>query len=195
MAGRKRPLEQLPVVLGAVTALIGAVTAFILAWHSLFPASDRGERKAASQQSSSRGVQADPPQEQVQNVIGAIPEASERAPLVTTSERQRTSESHRTPTAPIAPPRRVHGESASGTESLPQEVWRRAVVSSTRIEIYLRRSPSEDAPVLRRVTPKDVLHINGPKDGWWLAQLPSGERGYVKDDGFITIIEDQASPR
>jgi hypothetical protein len=191
MAGRKKPLEQLPVLLGALTALIGAVTALILAWHSLFPSPVPSRSRDPVSQVSSRGSpEAAESRPQADNHAETFLRPIEASQPTVASVPQPSSNVGATHRARDIQSRGRGPATAAGVESRPEQNWRRAVVSSARIEIYLRQRPSDDAPALRRVTPKDVLHITGPEDGWWLAQLPSGERGYVKDDDFITVISE-----
>lgn len=68
---------------------------------------------------------------------------------------------------------------------------RRAVPLPSARQLRLRSAPSEDAPVVRLISPDEVFRV-APRNGdWWPARLSGGDEGFVAHR-WIRVIDEEA---
>jgi hypothetical protein len=164
-------MEHMPAILGGVAAVIAAVAAVITAWPK-----PRDSETAAPRREIAAHVDDRPDVRAVD-----LPESAGRSDDPGEAAAPRVATPQPRADEPVAVDTRTVADADLD--------WRRAVVSSNRIEVAMRSAPSTDAGVVERITPKDLVHLAGLEDGWWRAMLRDGTMGYVQDE-YIELIDD-----
>ena len=83
------------------------------------------------------------------------------------------------------------GENRQAEQATVTIFTRRAVPLPSARQLRLRSAPSEDAPVVRLISPDEVFRV-APRNGdWWPARLSSGDEGFVAHR-WIRVIDEEA---
>ena len=82
-------------------------------------------------------------------------------------------------------------DNAQAAEAVSTIFTRRAVPLPSARQLRLRSAPSQDAPVVRLISPDEVFRV-APRNGdWWPARLTGGDEGFVAHR-WIRVIDEEA---
>jgi hypothetical protein len=194
MPGNKRTFsEHLPAMLGGFAALITAIAALVAAWPKSDVVPDAASNaKPISGNSTSLAASPHSIAHQGQSSLGLDPASGNIPRKEATSgstERSRQTSSQVAPKEVVQMLNNNQVSSQGITLVAPAILWRRAVVFSGRVELYLRSEPNDSANKVTRITPNVVFKVANLRNGWWEAEvLPAGAKGYV-DERFIRIVD------